>query len=123
MEAYKKARMGKSWVKGKERRILKDTQQVMEECAKHVDLSTIMSFKNLLSWKIPENLSNANTKDPEESLETKVAGQASNAGGDLAKRLYKVDYITQRIKEQKIHMVGIVVSVKQYVRPRACLFL
>ena len=26
LEAYKKARMGKSWVKGKERRILKDTQ-------------------------------------------------------------------------------------------------
>ena len=26
MEAYKKARMGKSWVKGKERRMLKDTK-------------------------------------------------------------------------------------------------
>ena len=93
----------------------------MEECAKHVDLSTIMSLKSLLSWKVPENLSNANTNQLEESVETKVAGQASNAGGDLAKRLYKVDYITQRIKEQKIHMVGIVVYVKKYVSYMHCL--
>ena len=66
----------------------------------------LQSFKELLSWKIPENLS-SNSNISRSRVEAEYLPPPIN--------LYKFNMVTQRIKEQKASFVGIVMHVKQGV--------
>lgn len=66
----------------------------------------LQSFKELLSWKIPENLS-SNSNISRSRVEAEYLPPPIN--------LYKFNMVTQRIKEQKASFVGIVTHVKQGV--------
>jgi len=64
----------------------------------------LWTFKDLLSWKIPENLSSCNVNLSRSRV------QAEFLPPPIC--LYKFTMVTQRIKEQKSSFVGIVTHVK-----------
>lgn len=63
----------------------------------------LWTFKELLSWKIPEHLS-SNSNISRSRVEAEYLPPPIN--------LYKFNLVTQRIKEQKASFVGIVTHVK-----------
>ena len=65
----------------------------------------IWTFKDLLSWKIPEHLSSTNVNLSRSRVEAEYLPPPIC--------LYKFNMETQRIKEQKASFVGIVTHVKQ----------
>jgi hypothetical protein len=67
----------------------------------------ICSFKDLLSWKIPEDLSSTNVNLSRSRVEAEYLPPPIC--------LYKFNMVTQRIKEQKSNFVGIVTHVRQGV--------
>ena len=66
---------------------------------------TIWSFRDLLSWKIPEDLASTNVNLSRSRVEAEYLPPPIC--------LYKFNLVTQRIKEQRTHFVGIVTHVKQ----------
>jgi hypothetical protein len=65
--------------------------------------SKLWSFKELLSWRIPENLS-SNQNISRSRVEAEYLPPPIN--------LYKFNLVTQRIKDQKANFCGIVTHVK-----------
>ena len=64
----------------------------------------LWSFKELLSWKIPEHLSSTNVNLTRSRVEAEFLPPPIC--------LYKFNMVTQRIKEQKSSFVGLVTHVK-----------
>lgn len=67
----------------------------------------IWTFKDLLSWRIPEDLASTNVNLSRSRVEAEYLPPPIC--------LYKFNMVTQRIKEQKANFVGIVTHVKQGV--------
>ena len=73
------------------------------------------SFKDLLTWKIPEHLVSTSARDSQALLAKKQEEQGYVCSYAQFSHLYKLDLVTQRVKEQKVTFVGIVTHVKCYV--------
>lgn len=73
------------------------------------------SFKDLLTWKIPEHLISTSARDSQALLAKKQEEQGYVCSYSQFSHLYKLDLVTQRVKEQKVTFVGIVTHVKCYV--------
>lgn len=96
------------------KQILSVAQRVISEIAQSEGISEnkahankIWSFKEMLSWKIPEDLSSTNVNLSRTRVEAEYLPPPIC--------LYKFNLVTQRIKEQKTNFVGIVTHVKQGV--------
>jgi len=73
-----------------------------------------MNFKDLLSWKIPEHLVSTSARDSQTLLAKKQKDSGYVCSYAHYAHLYKLDLVTQRVKEQKVTFVGIVTHVKCY---------
>lgn len=71
------------------------------------NLQKIWSAKELLSWKIPENMSSFGSNLQRTRVEAEFLPPPI--------WLYKYQFVTQRIKEQNVTFCGIVTHVKQGV--------
>jgi hypothetical protein len=80
-----------------------------------------MNFKDLLSWKIPEHLVSTSARDSQSLLAKKQKESGYVCSYAHYAHLYKLDLVTQRVKEQKVTFVGIVTHVKCYVSVGYCL--
>ena len=82
----------------------------------HADMSQskkLLSFRELLSWKMPEHFCSTTNKQF-----NKVRVQAADGTPiviTIQINLYKLDFVTQRLKEQRVNFCGIVTHIKQYV--------
>ena len=79
------------------------------------DIPAMMNFKDLLSWKIPEHLISTSARDSQTMLAKKQGESGYVCSYEQYAHLYKLDLVTQRVKEQKVTFVGIVTHVKCYV--------
>jgi len=69
---------------------------------------------DLLSWKIPEHLVSTSARDSQTLLAKKQKDSGYVCSYAHYAHLYKLDLVTQRVKEQKVTFVGIVTHVKCY---------
>lgn len=73
----------------------------------------LWSFRDLLTWKVPENLGSNSTRDAIEKVEKRKARNDNCYVNPV--HLYKLDLVTQRVKEQKVSFCGIVTHIKHSV--------
>ena len=96
------------------------TKQITEECEKVLrdEISEeserkLWNFRELLSWKMPEHFC-SNTNAKQFNRQRVQASESLPFNSQI--NLYKLELVTQRIKEQRVNICGIVCHVKQYVR-------
>ena len=98
-------------------------KQVYSECEKVLkqeiyegESERIWTFRELLSWKMPESLispSCGGGRDFNRLNSRVMAGAGVEQSGLLRQvLLYKLDTLTNRVKEQKVSFVGVVSHVK-----------
>ena len=75
----------------------------------------IWGFKELLTWKIPEHLLSTAARESQSRLKRKQEEQGYVCSYINNTHLFQYDLVTQRVKEQKVTFVGIVMHVKQFV--------
>lgn len=102
-----------------------NAKQIIEECEKVLkeeglvgpEDTKIFNFRELLSWKMPEHF--CSTTSAHNNQFNRLRIQAPDMEEGLVTnqiQLYKLDFVTQRLKEQRVNFVGVVTHVKQHVR-------
>jgi hypothetical protein len=77
----------------------------------------LWSFRDILSWKIPDYLLSTAARESQQKLVKKEQEDGYICSYAMHSHLYQIDMVTQRIKEQKVNFVGIITHVKEYVSP------
>lgn len=75
----------------------------------------LWTFKEILSWKIPDHLLSTAARESQQRLQQKQEEEGYICSYAMHTHLYQIDMVTQRIKEQKVSFVGIVTHVKEFV--------
>ena len=75
----------------------------------------LWSFKDILTWKIPDHLLSTQAREAQERLREKEEAEGFVCSYAMHTHLYQIDMVTNRIKEQKVSFVGIVTHVKEFV--------
>ena len=97
---------------GSTKQIIDECERIMKEDTASADENKVLNFRELLSWKMPEHFcSNSNNK--QFNRQRVLAGEGVIFNNQI--NLYKLDFVTQRLKEQRVNFCGIVCHVKQYV--------
>ena len=78
----------------------------------------LLNFKDLLSWKMPEHFCTTTSANNKQYNRHRLEGGGDQDSGIVGNQinLYKLDFVTQRLKEQRVNFVGIVTHIKSYVR-------
>lgn len=90
------------------RQVFEECEKILrEEIAEEQDRK-LFNFRELLSWKMPEHFcSNSNAKQFNKQRVQANEGALFNNQINL----YKLDFVTQRLKEQRVNFCGIVCYV------------
>ncbi|TNV73609.1 hypothetical protein FGO68_gene1044 [Halteria grandinella] len=80
--------------------------------------SRLSNFRELLSWKMPDHFCST-TSAQNKQLRKVVQGNDGTILITNQINLYKLDFVTQRLKEQRVNFVGVVTHIKQYADKQA----
>lgn len=94
-------------------KILKDESFAEELNEDGSSSKKLLTFRELLSWKMPDHFcstSNANNKQfNRHRIQAGVDGNAPVVQNQI--NLYKYDFVTQRLREQRVSFCGIVTHI------------
>lgn len=103
------------------KQIKTDARRSLDDwCKNEHEAPKCWSFKELLSWKIPDHLLSTSARQSQERLKRKQVETGYICSYINNSHLFQYDLVTQRVKEQKVAFVGIVMHVKQFVSERIC---
>ena len=94
-------------------------KQIIEECEKRMlefsefeEERKVMNFRELLSWKMPEHFCSTTSANNKQYNRFRV--QVGEGMPHITNQinLYKLDFVTQRLKEQRVSFCGIVTHIK-----------
>jgi hypothetical protein len=75
----------------------------------------LWTFKELLSWKVSDNLLSTSARESQQRLLKKQQKDGYICSYISNTHLYKLDLVTSRVKEQQITFVGVVSYVTIWV--------
>lgn len=106
------------------KQITNNAQRILTEWSDAPELTPrVWSFREILSWKIPDHLLSTSARESQQKLKQKQIEDGYICSYAMHTHLYQIDMVTQRIKEQKVSFVGIVTHVKEFVSTNASLIV
>jgi hypothetical protein len=101
-----------------------NAKQIIEECEKILleefgantdgEERKILTFRELLSWKMPDHFCSTSNANNKQFNRHRVSAGLDGSYPVMQNQinLYKLDFVTQRLKEQKVNFCGIVTHIR-----------